>query len=105
MWFRPTEENFTSLDDLAASIVSISADPAAMVIRGALKPAHRDALTGISTIEAANRWLSETFIAAHNKQFAIDAEQEGSAFVADAMGPGGRSCAFRRNGRWATSTR
>ncbi len=25
-------------------------------------------------------------MAAHNKQFAIDAEQEGSAFVADAMG-------------------
>ena len=29
-------------------------------------------------------------MAAHNKQFAIDAEQEGSAFVADAMGPGGK---------------
>jgi hypothetical protein len=43
-------------------------------------------LVGISTIEAANRWLSETYMAAHNKQFAIDAEQEGSAFVADAMG-------------------
>src|SRR5271165_4572181 len=43
-------------------------------------------LAGISTIEAANRWLSETDMAAHNKQFAIDAEQEGSAFVADAMG-------------------
>ena len=35
-------------------------------------------LAGISTIEAANRWLSETYMAAHNKQFAIDAEaQEG----------------------------
>ena len=43
-------------------------------------------LAGISTIEAANRWLSEAYMAAHNKQFAIDAEQEGSAFVADAMG-------------------
>jgi hypothetical protein len=43
-------------------------------------------LAGISTIETANRWLSETYMAAHNKQFAIDAEQEGSAFVADAMG-------------------
>jgi hypothetical protein len=43
-------------------------------------------LAGISTLEAANRWLSETYIAEHNKLFAVDAEQEGSAFVADAMG-------------------
>ena len=28
-------------------------------------------LAGIGTIEAANRWLSETYMAAHNKQFAI----------------------------------
>jgi hypothetical protein len=43
-------------------------------------------LAGISTIEAANRWLSEVYMAEHNKLFAIDAGQEGSAFVADAMG-------------------
>ena len=43
-------------------------------------------LAGIRTVEAANVWLRETYMAAHNKQFAIDAEQEGSAFVADAMG-------------------
>src|SRR5580692_614385 len=43
-------------------------------------------LAGISSVEAANRWLSETYMAQHNKQFAIAAEQEGSAFVADAMG-------------------
>src|SRR5271166_727489 len=43
-------------------------------------------LAGINTVEAANRWLSETYMAEHNKQFAITAEQEGSAFVADAMG-------------------
>src|ERR1035438_4712094 len=43
-------------------------------------------LAGISTVEAANRWLSETYIADHNKLFAISAEQEGSAFVADTMG-------------------
>ena len=30
-------------------------------------------LAGIITIEAANRWLSEPYMAAHNKQFAIDA--------------------------------
>ena len=43
-------------------------------------------LAGITTVEAANVWLRETFIAEHNKRFAIDAEQEGSAFVADTMG-------------------
>src|SRR5450432_2445341 len=45
-------------------------------------------LAGISTTEAANVWLSETYMAEHNKQFAVAAEQEGSAFVADAMGAG-----------------
>ena len=44
------------------------------------------ALAGITTVEAANRWLRETYIAEHNKRFAIAAEQEGSAFVADATG-------------------
>ena len=62
-------------------------------------------MTGISTVEAANRWLREVYIADHNARFAIEAEQEGSAFVIDAAGTWGRSCAFRRNGRWATITR
>src|SRR6266851_1181627 len=44
------------------------------------------ALAGIPTVEAANRGLRETYIAEHNKRFAIAAEQEGSAFVADATG-------------------
>jgi len=44
------------------------------------------ALAGITTVEAANRWLRETYIADYNKRFAIAAEQEGSAFVADATG-------------------
>ena len=43
-------------------------------------------LAGITTIEAANRWLGETHMAEHNTMFAVAAEQEGSAFVADAMG-------------------
>ncbi len=43
-------------------------------------------LAGIDTIEAANRWLGETYMAEHNKLFAVDAEQEGSAFVTDALG-------------------
>jgi transposase len=41
------------------------------------------ALAGISTVEAANRWLAETYIPEHNAAFAIEAEQEGSAFVRD----------------------
>jgi hypothetical protein len=43
-------------------------------------------LAGISTTEAANVWLREIYMAQHNERFAIAAEQEGSAFVADAMG-------------------
>lgn len=40
------------------------------------------ALAAISTVEAADRYLREIYIPAHNKQFAVKAEQEGSAFVA-----------------------
>jgi transposase len=43
-------------------------------------------LAGITTIEAANVWLRETYMAAHNAAFAIAPEEEGSAFVADAAG-------------------
>ena len=43
-------------------------------------------LAGIDTVEAANRWLSEIYIAEYNERFAIAAEQEGSAFVADSDG-------------------
>ena len=40
------------------------------------------ALAGITTVEAANAWLRDTYISAHNTRFATKAEQEGSAFVA-----------------------
>jgi transposase len=40
------------------------------------------ALAGITTIEAANAFLRDVFIADYNSRFAVDAEQEGSAFVA-----------------------
>jgi transposase len=43
-------------------------------------------LAGIDTVEAANVWLRESYLAEHNTRFAIAAGQEGSAFVADAMG-------------------
>jgi len=41
------------------------------------------ALAGITTVEAANRWLAETYIPQHNAAFAIAAEEEGSGFVRD----------------------
>jgi transposase len=40
-------------------------------------------LAGIAGIEAANRWLAETYIPAHNAQFAVAPEQAGSGFVGD----------------------
>jgi hypothetical protein len=41
------------------------------------------ALAGITTVEAANRWLAEVYIPQHNAAFAVAAAQEGSGFVAD----------------------
>ena len=35
------------------------------------------------TVEAANRWLREVYLAQHNARFAVPAEQPGTAFVAD----------------------
>jgi hypothetical protein len=40
-------------------------------------------LAGIRTVDAANAWLKAHYIAEHNASFAIQAEQQGSAFVAD----------------------
>jgi len=40
------------------------------------------ALAAITTVEAANRFLRDVYIPAHNARFAVKAEQEGSAFVA-----------------------
>ena len=67
------------------------------------------ALAGITTVEAANRWLRDVYIAEHNERFAIDAEQEGSAFVVDADGslagdpvhPGGTDGRQRQHGEMA----
>lgn len=41
------------------------------------------ALAGITTVEAANRWLAEIYIPQHNAAFAVAPEQEGVAFVCD----------------------
>ena len=40
-------------------------------------------LAGITMVEAANGWLKAHYIAEHSAEFAIKAEQEGTAFVAD----------------------
>ena len=44
------------------------------------------ALAGITTMEAANRWLAETYWPAHNAAFAVTPAEAGSAFVADRTG-------------------
>ncbi len=44
------------------------------------------ALAGIATVGAANVWLREVYIPAHNERFAVEAEQAGSAFVIDKAG-------------------
>ena len=43
-------------------------------------------LAGIDTVEAANHWLTETFIGEYNRLFAIEPEQAESAFVPDKIG-------------------
>ena len=40
------------------------------------------ALAGITTVEAANRFIREVYVPAHNARFMVKPEQEGSAFVA-----------------------
>lgn len=42
------------------------------------------ALAGVTTPEAANAYLRETYVPRHNARFAVSAEQSGSAFVAAA---------------------
>jgi transposase len=44
------------------------------------------ALAGIMTVEAANLWLAQTYIAEYNALFAVEPEQEGSGFVQDRAG-------------------
>ncbi len=39
------------------------------------------ALAGIATVEAANAYIRDVYLPAHNARFAVKAEQEGSAFV------------------------
>jgi len=43
-------------------------------------------LAGITGVEAANRSLADVYLPDHNARFAVAAEQDGSAFVADRVG-------------------
>jgi hypothetical protein len=43
-------------------------------------------LAGITGLEAANQWIAQTYIAAHNAAFAVAPEQQGTAFVPDRAG-------------------
>jgi transposase len=43
-------------------------------------------LAGITTVEVANAWLRDTFVAEHNRGFMIAPLEEGSAFVSDPSG-------------------
>jgi transposase len=46
-------------------------------------------LAGIATLEAANRWIAENYLPAHNAAFAVAPAEAGSAFVADRGGQAG----------------
>jgi transposase InsO family protein len=48
-------------------------------LQGRLPPLLR--LAQITTIEAANRWLAEVYLDEHNARFAVEAEEEGTAFL------------------------
>lgn len=43
-------------------------------------------LAGVTTLEAANVWICEHYIAMYNTAFAVTSDQEGTAFVADRAG-------------------
>ena len=47
------------------------------------------ALAGIATLEAANGWIAEHYLAEHNAAFAVLPEQPGTAFVPDRSGAAG----------------
>jgi|GEM_PF-4563204 len=62
------------------------------------------ALAGITTVEAANHWLAETYIAQHNAAFALEAEQQGTPSCPIVPAPGAKSSASRRTEPSATTT-
>ena len=59
------------------------------------------ALAGITDIAAANAFIGEVYLPAHNARFAIPAAGEGSAFTPIPASISTRSCASRRSARSA----
>jgi transposase len=59
------------------------------------------ALAGITTIEAANRWIAETYLAAHNARFAVAPAEAGTAFVTDRSGAAGEALCIQEERRVA----
>src|SRR5271154_1683409 len=55
-------------------------------------------MNGITTIEAANRWLAEVYIEQHNARFAVAATEEGTAFIPFVGANSTTSCASKRSG-------
>jgi len=56
-------------------------------------------LAGIATLEAANRWIAETYLAAHNTLFAVAPEQAGTAFVPGRNGAAGETLCIQEERR------
>jgi len=65
--------------------------------RPGLDPGIR--LAGITTAEAANTFIREVYLPAHNARFAVDPAGEGSAFTPFRASISTRSCACRRSGQ------
>src|SRR5712691_4712550 len=57
------------------------------------------ALAGIATLEAANRWIAESYLAEYNAAFAVASEQAGTAFVADRRGAAGETLCLQEERR------
>jgi hypothetical protein len=59
-------------------------------------------LAGITTIAAANRYLAEIYLPAHNARFAVAPAEEGSAFR-HSRPARGTSCASSTNASWVAT--
>ena len=67
-------------------------------LQNRLPPERR--LAGITTVEAANRYLKEQFVPDYNARFAVPAAEDGSAFIPM---PAGRSKTFYASKKAAKS--
>jgi hypothetical protein len=60
-------------------------------------------LAGIASIEAANTFIREVYLPAHNQRFAVAAAEPGSGFTPIPGVISARSCACRRSARSRTT--